>query len=58
MERFFLSLKLERVWSAHYDNHLEAKRDIAEYIINFYNSRRLHSALGYQSPAAFKQASQ
>lgn len=58
MERFFLSLKLERVWSAGYANHLEARCDIADYIVNFYNRQRLHSTLGYQSPAAFEQANQ
>lgn len=58
VERFFLSLKLERVWPARYANHMEAKHDVADYIVNFYNSQRLHSTLGYQSPAAFERASQ
>lgn len=58
VERLFLSLKFERVWPARYANHMEAKRDVADYIVNFYNSQRLHSTLGYQSPAAFERASQ
>ncbi len=29
----------------------EARRDLFGYIEGFYNSRRLHSALGYISPA-------
>lgn len=56
MERFFLSLKLERVWQRSYANPMEAQRDIADYIVNFYNTQRLHSTLGYKSPAAFEQA--
>ena len=30
MERFFLSLKTERVWQRDYDNHTEATSDIAD----------------------------
>jgi len=50
MERFFLNLKMERVWRQDYANHEEAMRNINDYIINFYNSQRLHSTLGYVSP--------
>ena len=46
MERFFLSLKTERVWQRDYANHTEAMTDIADYIVGFYNSVRLHSKLG------------
>jgi transposase InsO family protein len=54
-ERFFLNLKMERVWQRHYANQGEAVRDIADYIVNFYNPHRLHSTLGYLSPNAFEQ---
>jgi putative transposase len=37
MERFFLNLKMERVWQRDYANHAEAKIDIADYIAGFYN---------------------
>ena len=30
-ERFFLNLKMERVWQRHYANHTEARNDIADY---------------------------
>lgn len=50
MERFFLNLKMERVWQRDYANHAEAVRDINDYIVNFYNEVRLHSTLGYRSP--------
>ena len=43
MERFFLNLKMERVWQRDYANHAEAMTDIADYIVGFYNSMRLHS---------------
>lgn len=33
MERFFLSLKMERVWRRNYANHGEAIRDITQYIV-------------------------
>ena len=50
MERFFLNLKMERVWQRSYANHSEASADITDYIVNFYNATRLHSTLGYRSP--------
>ena len=55
MERFFLNLKMERVWQRNYANHPEAQADIADYIVNFYNAVRLHSTLGYQSPCQYEQ---
>jgi transposase InsO family protein len=57
MERFFLSLKTERVWQRDYANHAEAMADIADYIVGFYNSVRLHSKLGNLPPNAFEQQS-
>ena len=54
MERFFLNLKMERVWHRDYANHAEAMLDVADYIVNFYNAARLHSSLGYRSPARFE----
>ena len=57
MERFFLSLKTERVWQRDYANHAEATTDIADYIVGFYNSVRLHSKLGNLPPNAFEQQS-
>jgi putative transposase len=57
MERFFLSLKTERVWQCDYANHAEAMTDIADYIVGIYNSVRLHSKLGNLPPNAFEQKS-
>lgn len=53
-ERFFLNLKMERVWQRQYANHDEAIHDVADYIVNFYNPVRLHSTLGDLSPNAFE----
>ena len=55
MERFFLNLKMERIWQRDYANHSEAQADIADYIVGFYNPLRLHSTLGYSSPAQYEQ---
>lgn len=55
MERFFLNLKMERVWQRDYANHGEAQRDIAHYIVGFYNGVRLHSKLGYRPPAVYER---
>ena len=57
MERFFLNLKMEWVWQNDYANHGEAINDIADYIVGFYNSIRLHSKLGNLSPNAFERES-
>lgn len=51
MESFFHTLKTERVHHRIYPTRAEARRDLFGYIEPFYNSRRLHSALGYFSPA-------
>jgi putative transposase len=46
---------MERVWQRDYANHGEAQRDIADYIVGFYNSTRLHSSLGYLSPTVYER---
>jgi transposase InsO family protein len=53
-ESFMRTLKAEEVDAAHYDNLDQAKVSIRRYIETTYNSRRLHSALGYMSPAEFE----
>lgn len=55
MERFFLSLKTERVWQRDYANHADTITDIVDYIVGFYKSVRLHSKLGNLPPNAFEQ---
>jgi transposase InsO family protein len=53
-ERFFLNLKMERVWQRRYVDRAEARRDITQYIVGFYNPVRLHSTLGYESPTDYE----
>ena len=56
VESFFSTLKTElwpdRPWN---DPHA-ATTAIADYIDRFYNTRRLHSSLGYRTPAAVEAA--
>ncbi len=54
-ERFFRSLKTERVNTRQYKTRQEAMEDIADYIEPFYNRIRRHSTLGNLSPAAYEQ---
>jgi putative transposase len=49
-ESFFAALKNERVHRTRYLTREHARRDVARYIELYYNSRRLHSALGYRTP--------
>ena len=55
MESFFHTLKTERVHHRVYATRQDARRDLFAYIEGFYNSHRLHSALGYRSPAEMEQ---
>ena len=51
MESFFASLKTEAVYPAQFGTRAEAKAAVFDYIKVFYNRQRLHSALGYRTPA-------
>jgi transposase InsO family protein len=53
-ERFFRSLKSERLTACRFVTRKEAKMEILDYI-TFYNSIRLHSTLGYLSPMAYEK---
>ena len=53
-ERFFRSLKSERVNYRQYRTRDEAMIDIADYIEPLYNQRRRHSTLGNLSPAEYE----
>ena len=50
-ESFFASLKNELVYRTAFPSPEQARAAIAEYIEVFYNRQRLHSALGYRTPA-------
>lgn len=51
MESFFNSLKNERVFHRRYATRSAAKADLFDYIEVFYNRKRRHSSLNYESPA-------
>ena len=53
-ESFYHSLKTELVHHEHYRTLDEARPSLFEYIEAFYNRERLHSSLGYRSPAQFE----
>jgi putative transposase len=53
-ESFWGTLKTELVNHQQYATRDAARQSIFEYIEVFYNRKRLHSSLGYQSPEAFE----
>jgi len=55
VERFFSSQKRE--WTANqlYRTRLEAIADVREYVEVYYNSKRLHSTLGYKTPMNYEK---
>jgi len=55
-ESFFHTLKTEETHLCNYRIREEAKMSIFEYIEVFYNRKRLHSTLGYNSPVEFEVA--
>jgi putative transposase len=50
-ESFNAAVKVERVNRTAYPTREHARRDVTRYIEFRYNTRRLHSALGYRTPA-------
>ena len=54
MESFWSTLKTELVHHEQFATHQQARAAIFAYIEVFYNRKRLHSSLGYQSPEAFE----
>jgi putative transposase len=53
-ERFFRSLKHEQLNYEKFKNQEAAKLSVIDYVA-FYNGRRPHSTLGYQSPVEFER---
>jgi transposase InsO family protein len=54
-ESFMKTLKREEIHANQYDDLEHLRTNIAEFIEQYYNRQRLHSALGYRSPEEFEQ---
>ena len=54
VERFFGSLKSERLVSCRFATRKAAQTEVLDYIID-YNFTRLHSTLGYKSPMQYEK---
>jgi transposase InsO family protein len=57
-ESFMKTLKREEIYANRYENLEHLRSHIEEFIEQYYNRRRLHSALGYRPPEEFERQSQ
>ena len=53
-ESFIKTLKREEIYANRYEDLGHMQVNIAEFIEQYYNRLRLHSALGYRSPEEFE----
>ncbi|CAC9450018.1 Mobile element protein [uncultured Gammaproteobacteria bacterium] len=49
MERFFRSLKIQRLNCQSFENHHEGVENVESYLY-FYNYKRIHLAIGHLTP--------
>jgi putative transposase len=55
-ESFMKTLKQEEIYTRQYRDRADLELHMAEFLEQYYNRRRLHSALGYRSPESFEQS--
>lgn len=55
MESFYRTLKRELIQDANFDTPEQAQKEIFKYIELYYNTKRMHSSLGYLSPIQFEE---
>jgi putative transposase len=53
-ESFFATLKREEVYLHDYQSFAEAEANLAQFLDDVYNHKRLHSSLGYRPPSEFE----
>ena len=56
MESFYHTLKVEAIYGGSYKSREEAQLALFDYIEVFYNRKRIHSTLGFQTPSEFGMA--
>ena len=54
-ESFFATLECELLDRRRFKSQAEAEMAVFDFIEGFYNPRRLHSALDYQSPVQYER---
>jgi transposase InsO family protein len=54
-ERLMRTIKEEEVDLSEYLNYTDAYRQLGRFLDAVYNRKRIHSALGYLTPAEFEQ---
>jgi transposase InsO family protein len=55
-ERLIRTIKEEEVYLSDYHNFTEAYQQLGHFLNDVYNHKRIHSALGYLTPAEFAQS--
>ena len=55
MESLYRTLKRELILDARFETPEQAQMEVFKYIELYYNTKRMHSALGYISPAQFER---
>jgi len=57
-ESFIKTLKSEEIYANEYSDLEHLQSHIEKFIDGYYNQKRLHSALGYQTPEEFEAQTQ
>jgi putative transposase len=55
-ERFMQTLKREEIYASAYRDLEHLRENLEQFMEQYYNTKRLHSALGYRTPEEFERA--